>query len=326
MKISVCIPTYKGLDYIDDCIKSILMQDYENFEINVCNDSASDHDEMGKALKKYNDPRIQYHPNETRLGYPLNMRKAVGLANGVILFLMAQDDVILEKTLFSQCLKIFEENPEVGVITRPYYWFEEDVWAPIRIIPKCDKRIISCDDDGKYIRAVLETVGQFSGLVLKKELVTHRVNEHVFPAHIYPFLSVMRTHKCYFMDNFTIAVRTSSSQTRFLSTIYRPSPTKTWVNMFYDVFPEDKYKHIRETGIDHITINYVGLVQIKNYGYYKDLLSDIYYMTLYRKKNLLSVKFWIYVIAVLIIPRFILRRMVDFYKNKVNKFFLRNLI
>lgn len=319
LKISVCIPTYHGTDYLKDCLDSVLKQSFTDFEVLINNDSMDDFDKVKKLVDSYKDKRIKLSQNKQNMGYPLNMRKTTNMAQNEILFLMAQDDVILDKDTFKKCVKIFEKNPKVGVITRPYYWFEDDVNKPIRFVPKFDKRIIDARDGEKPLRAILETVGQFSGLVLRKSLITHPFNEGVFPAHIYPFLSVMKTHKAYFWEDFMIAVRTSSSQTRFLSSIYNPSPTKTWVQMFLDIFPEKKFKSVREIGIKHITLNYMGLVQIKNYGYYKDLLVDIYYMIKYRPKNLLNLKFWFFVIGVLVTPRFILRKMVDYYKNVFNK-------
>ena len=96
--------------------------------------------------------------------------------------------------------------------------------------------------------------------------------------------------------------------------------------MFSDVFPEEEYKTFRETGIRHITTNYVGLVQIKNYGYYQDLFAEMYYMVKFNMSNLLNLVFWGYVLGVLLIPRPVLRWMVDYYKNVINKKTLETLL
>jgi glycosyltransferase involved in cell wall biosynthesis len=325
MKISVLIPTYHGTPYIKASLDSVLQQNYKDIEVIICNDSLDDHKDMKQIVDLYNDPRLKFIPNEKNLGYPLNMRKAFSLGTGDIFFLMAQDDVILQNDHFNSILNIFKD-PDVGCVTRPYYWFEDDVTQPIRYIPKHNKRKISYESNAEDINQLIETLGQFSGLVLRSSFITQPVNANVFTAHIYPFLSVMRTHKAYFAEDFTVAVRTSSSQTRFLSSIYNPSPTETWVKMFNEVFPEEKYKSIRTIGIDHMTQHFVGLVQIKNYGYYKDLIADIGSFIKYRKANIFSVRFWFFVFCCLIIPRFILRYGVDFYKNVISKDSLKNLL
>jgi len=313
--ISVCIPTYKGTTLILETLESIFKQSYTNFEVVICNDSPSDNKEMGDILNSYKDKRIKYYVNEKNLGYPLNLRKTVSLAKGEIVFLMGQDDIVIHEYEFQKCIDVFREYKEVGAITRPYYWFGDNKNKAIRQTPKYKKRIIGINDSENDISAVLETVGQLSGLVYKKGLITEPFNENVFPAHIYPFISIMKTHKIYFREEFTIAVRTLSSQTRFLSSIYNPSPTKTWCEMFNKVWKGEKFDSAREVGIRHITRNFVGLAQIKNYGFLKDLLRDIYYLVYYNPRNLFKIKFWLFAVGALFVPRGILRRITDYYKK-----------
>jgi len=320
--LSICLPTYKGVLWLGECLNSILCQTHKNFEIVICNDSLNDSREIQKLVNLYHDSRIKLFQNNKNIGYPLNIKKTTQLANYNILFLMAQDDILLDNNLFKKIIEIFEKYPKVGAITRPYFWFEETIKFPIRYIKKCDKRIISHKDSRSYLVNLFETVGQLSGLVLQKDLITKDFSKEVFTAHIQPFLSILKTHKVYFMEDFSVAIRTSSSQTRFLPSIYNPSPTKTWVSMLKMVFPEDKYKNIRNVGIENITKHHIGLVQIKNYGNFKDLLNDILYRIKFNKSNLRSIKFWVYVLGVVLIPKFILRKAVDFYKNVINKKFL----
>jgi len=326
MKISVCIPTYKGIKLISDAVDSIISQTFQEFEVVICNDSQEDASELKRKLEKYKDKRIKLFQNKKNLGYPLNIKKTTDKAINDVVFLMAQDDIVLDKNLFKKVVAVLKKNPKIGAITRPYYWFNKSIKKPIRYIPKCEKRLIGSQDDKKYLVAVFETLGQFSSLVLKKSLITYDFKNEIFTAHIYPFLSILRTHPCYFWEDFTVAVRTSSSQTRFLSSIYCPSPTKTWVEMFQNVFPEKKFDKIRNVGIDHMTKHYVGLVQIKNYGLYKDLITDIYYLAKHRPLNLISPKFWVFVLGSLLIPRFILRKLVDWYKDNVVKKKLENIL
>ena len=118
------------------------------------------------------------------------------------------------------------------------------------------------------------------------------------------------------MKEDTIAVRMSSSQTTFVSSIYNPSPTLTWIQMSDEIFKSHSY--LRNIFRDHFSTNYLGLVQIKNYGYFKDLLSDIKYLIKFRPKNLLNPVFWGYVLGVIFIPKKLLIFMVNFFKQKIN--------
>lgn len=315
MSLSVVIPTYKSLFCIDETLQSILRQSYQTFEIVICNDSPSDHEDLRIYLEKLGDARIRYYTNEKNLGYPLNLRRAVGLTKNDFVILMGQDDIILSPDHFKEVVEVFEKNPDVGAITRPYFWFNKDINKPIRHIPQIQSRKVNLASSDSDLISLIETLGQLSGLVYRKKLITVPFNEHVFPAHIYPFLSIMKTHSVYFWPDFSIAVRTESSQTRFLSSIYKPSPTKTWVDMYKSLFAEKKFERFRKLGIDHMAQNYVGLAQIKNYGFMKDLLVDIKVMLWSRPKNAISPKFWVFALGSLLIPRFLLRRAVDWYKK-----------
>jgi len=320
MKISVCLPTYNSLDYIHDCIGSIAKQTYKNYEIIICNDASKDEEELKAFLKIYKDKKIniKFSQNEKNLGYSRNLKQCVSKAIGDLIFLMSQDDIILDKNHFKELVSIFSKHPKIGVLTRPYYWFDTDINTPIRITPKSNQEIIDIKKDifEKFI-PVIETVGQLSGLVYRKKYLNTAFNTNVFTAHIYPFFHIMKNYDCYFLQKYSVAIRTSSSQTRFLSSIYNPSPLLTWVEMFKTVFSGKEFTNIRLKSVDYFSKNYLDIVQIKNYGYFKDLLADIYCFIKFRKRNLFSIKFWFYVIMVLITPRFILRRLVDFYKNKI---------
>ncbi|MFA6981847.1 MAG: glycosyltransferase family 2 protein [Patescibacteria group bacterium] len=317
--ISVCVPTYKGLSLLKKAIDSVRNQTYGNYEIVICNDSQNDAKQLKAFVESYKDPRIILYQNKTNLGYSRNVKQTYDKSKGEYVFLLAQDDVVLYKELFSEMIAVFKEHPEVGAITRPYYWFVDDINVPIRMIPKIRKRILDVRKNPEDINYIIETVGQLSGLFFKRSCVEMDFTPLVFTAHIRPFLSILRNSKCYYMPKFTTAIGTESSQTRFLSSIYSPSPTKTWVEMLSEVFSGDEFKKVRGTSIDHMCQNYVGFLQIKNYGFYKDLLVDIYYLLKFRPQNVFAPKFWVFTLASLLVPRLVLRWVVDNYKKEINR-------
>jgi len=115
-----------------------------------------------------------------------------------------------------------------------------------------------------------------------------------------------------------VAVGILSSQTRSLSSIYDLSPTESWLKMYRTIFSGEEYKQQLGWGIDHICgNNFEGLVQLKNYANPGVLWREIKIIVKNRPKNLLNIKFWFYAIGTLIIPKVILRKMVDWYKNTI---------
>ncbi len=313
-QLTVCLPTYHGLETLGPALNSILAQSAEDYEIIIGNDSPDDHEEIETFLKKTNDPRIRLLKNERNLGYPGNINNIVSSSKYDVLFFMCQDDVILGNNIFSKALGVFNDCPDVGAITRPYYWFKHDINKPIRLIEKYQEKIISAHSDEESIDKLFETLGQLTGLIMRKSLITHDFIQHIFPCHAAPFLSIIKTHKVYLWEDYMIAVRTTHSQTQ-LSRIYNPSPTFTWINMFKNVFPEPQFDKIRSLGIEKFSTNYLGLVQIKNYGFFRDYCADVFHLVKERKRNLISPKFWFYFLGTLLIPRVVLRRLVVVFKD-----------
>ena len=123
-----------------------------------------------------------------------------------------------------------------------------------------------------------------------------------------------------------MAVRIASSQTRFKSSIYDISPTESWVKMFNTVYHGRKYKEIRKTGIEQMAVNFVGLVQLKNYSTFKNLIREIFILLKLRPLNLLNLKFWFFSLGCLITPSFILRPIIDCYKEKINARRIRKIV
>ncbi len=323
---SILIPTYNGGYVLKETLNSILNQGFTNYEIIIQDDVSKDNTE--EVVRSIKDKRIHFYKNSVNLGYPKNLEECRKKANGDILFLMGQDDILAKDALMRTC-EIFRKDAGIGAVTRPYYWFQESIDRPVRatgqLNPDADE-IVSIHDSPERIRCMFDTLGQLSGLAFRKKFMDLPFHEDIFPCHIYPFASILKKRPVVFLKDYTIAVRIATSQTRLLSSIYKKSPVKSWVEMFQSVYSEPEFKKIKEFCIKNIASkNYVGLVQIRNYGKYRYLLREIFYLIKYRPQNLLSLRFWFFSLGCIILPAFILIPMVDWYKKKLYSQFLKHI-
>lgn len=317
LKFSICMPTYNGSSWIEETLKSILSQSFQNFEVIISDDCSKD--KTLEVIKKFKDKRIRIYRNQKNLGYGKNLQVLKKLAKGEILFLMGQDDILLKDALL-KTYNAFLLGEEIGVVTRPYYWFNEDVKKPVRAIMPYDKNkdaVISIFDGKREVQKIFESVGQLSGLAYRRKYMDTDFHQETFPAHIYPFASITKKHKVVYLKDYTVAVRIESSQTRFKKSIYDISPTESWVKMFNSVYRERQYKEVREAGIEQMAKNFVGLVQLKNYSTFKNLSREIFILLKLRPANLLDPKFWFFSLGTILIPRKLLISLVDNYKNKI---------
>lgn len=95
--VSVCLPTYNGADYIEEALRSILNQTYQDFELLVVDDGSTD--ATLDIVQSFSDPRIQLHRNPERLGIPANWNRCLELAGGEFVCVFHQDDVMLPDNL-----------------------------------------------------------------------------------------------------------------------------------------------------------------------------------------------------------------------------------
>lgn len=318
LKFSILIPTYKGANVIIDTLRSILFQSFNNFEIIIHEDASGDNIE--DVLKTFNDPRIKFYRNEKNLGYPRNLEEARRKAAGDIIYLMGQDD-ILGKDALLNTYKAFKRNDNIGAVTRPYYWFDKDINLPVRAKDQLGSQgdeIVTISYNLSIIINMFKTLDQLSGLAYRVKYMDLPFHKDIFPCHVYPFASIFKNHPVAFLKDYNVAVRIRSSQSRSMSSIYDISPMQSWIDMFNNVFYDEKFTKIRKYCIKNfVAVNYVGLVQIRNYAGYRYLLREIFLLLKYRWQNIFSLQFWFFSLGCLAMPAFLLIPLVDWYKNNI---------
>ena len=108
-KVSILIPTYNQPQLVKECIESILMQTYRDFEIIVTDDSTNTETEEMIRSNRY---PVVYVKNETSLGSPKNWNKALEYATGDYIKFLHHDDSFSEKESLECFVKALDENPD----------------------------------------------------------------------------------------------------------------------------------------------------------------------------------------------------------------------
>ena len=111
--VSVCLPTYNGADYVEEALRSILHQSYQDFELLVVDDGSTD--TTLDIVQSLSDPRIQLHRNPERLGIPANWNRCLELAAGELVCLFHQDDVMLPENL-ERKVQLLSADETVGFV------------------------------------------------------------------------------------------------------------------------------------------------------------------------------------------------------------------
>jgi len=156
-KVSVIIPTYNRSSLIVDTIESFLTQDYQEFEVIVCNNNSTDNtQEILEAYLSNSKITLLF---EERQGVHFARNTAAKYASGDLLY-FTDDDMLATPNLLSEIVKIFDLNESVASATgrvlpkwetAPPKWVEKLLFnARLSLHNPAEEFFISSEDFGVY--------------------------------------------------------------------------------------------------------------------------------------------------------------------------------
>ena len=119
IEVTVFMPVYNCEKYLEEAIKSILNQNFKNFELLIINDGSTD--KSYDILKRFNDNRIRIYNNERNMGLPYTRNKGLKLARGRYLALMDADDISKPNRLEKQ-VEFLNNNIDVDIVASNVDW------------------------------------------------------------------------------------------------------------------------------------------------------------------------------------------------------------
>lgn len=117
MKLSLCIPQYNRIIFLQKNLDWIAQQNYPNLEVIVSDDCSTDDTEkiISEKIPKYPYPLI-YHRFHVNQGYDRNFRRCMELASGDYCIVLGNDDSINPQYDLSNLCDLLEKwnRPELG--------------------------------------------------------------------------------------------------------------------------------------------------------------------------------------------------------------------
>lgn len=135
--VSIVIPTYNQPEYIIRAVESALMQDYQNLEVIVSDDSLNDATEilLSSFIASY---KIKYFHNIPHLGRQENYRKCLyQFAQGEWVLNLDGDDYLTEKQFISIAIEEIKSKKNIVFIQAGGIVLHEDGTEIERRMPKC---------------------------------------------------------------------------------------------------------------------------------------------------------------------------------------------
>lgn len=113
--VSILLPVFNGEKYLEECLKSIALQTYTNWELVIVNDGSIDRsDEIIVAFIKLSKNHVVYI-NLVHKGLPACLNIGVKQTKGKYIARMDADDIMLPERLEMQ-FTFMENNPKIGLL------------------------------------------------------------------------------------------------------------------------------------------------------------------------------------------------------------------
>jgi len=114
-EISIGLPVFNGERYLAGALDSLLQQDFEDFELILCDNASTDSTEEICRTYAAREKRIRYHRNDSNIGATGNYNRVFALTRGKF-FKWASHDDECHPSLLRRCLETFQQAPESAVL------------------------------------------------------------------------------------------------------------------------------------------------------------------------------------------------------------------
>ena len=112
--LSVLLSSYNYGHFIGDAIRSVLEQDFEDYELIIVDNASTDN--SLEIISSFNDPRIRLIVNPSNLGPHKSMEIMLHNAKGKYVRMLCADDVLLPGTMRKQ-VECLNNYPCVNLVT-----------------------------------------------------------------------------------------------------------------------------------------------------------------------------------------------------------------
>ena len=128
-KITIVTPSYNQGEFIEETIRSVLLQNYPNLEFIVIDGGSTDN--SVDIIKKY-DQWIHYWVSEKDKGQADAINKGLNIGSGKVEAYLNSDDILLPGALESVA-RIFISNKDLVWITANCNYFSKSVYNPLKV-------------------------------------------------------------------------------------------------------------------------------------------------------------------------------------------------
>ena len=132
--VTIGVPVFNGDPFLDEALRSLIAQDFEDFELLIGDNASTDGTEEVCRAIEAEDRRVRYLRSDVNRGAAWNFNRLVGEAKGQYFKWAAFDD-LHEPTYLSRTVEVLDDDPSVVVCHAETVDIDETgriykVWSP----------------------------------------------------------------------------------------------------------------------------------------------------------------------------------------------------
>lgn len=113
IKVSVIVVNYKGMPYLETCLRSLINQNYPNFEVIFVDNNSSD-GSVEYVRRMF--PDLLVVANDRNLGYSAGINSGIAQASGEY-FAPLNVDTEVDRNWLAPMVEFMDANPDAGAVT-----------------------------------------------------------------------------------------------------------------------------------------------------------------------------------------------------------------
>jgi glycosyltransferase involved in cell wall biosynthesis len=166
--VSVCVPVYRGEQFLAETVRSVLDQTHRDFELVVLDNASPD--TTGRIARSFDDRRVRVETNPTTVPQPENWRRVVRLCRAPLIKLLCADDLLHPRCLEYQ-VGPMEADPGLALVAGRRHMIDERsrVLVPRRGLTGLTGVRSSVEVARRVVRSGANPIGEPGGVLFRRE-------------------------------------------------------------------------------------------------------------------------------------------------------------
>jgi glycosyltransferase involved in cell wall biosynthesis len=253
-KLTVIVPTRERADTLKHTIKTLIVQDYQNLEILICDNFSKD--DTLNIVNTFKDSRINYVNSGARLSMSDNWEFALNHATGDFVTFIGDDDAFVPGAIARAMGVIYNENPDALVWQKIEYCWPDHIedgfknWISIKNF-NCDflkvnsqkklNKVMKFHDSYTKLPCLYNSIVKISKINEVKKLSKSNKFFHSIAPDVYSGIVLSKVINNYIYTKYPFSINGASRHSNGTSVIRQSNDVK---NSPYEKFKmENKLKY-----------------------------------------------------------------------------------